>query len=321
MEFRPIAGTSLQLSELGLGTMTMGWQNDEKESHAILDRALDAGINFIDTADIYSNWVAGNPGGVSERIIGNWMKGKRRDKIVLATKCRGRMWEGSDGEGLSRSHVLRACDESLTRLQTDYIDLYQCHSPDEWVPIEETISVMGELVKAGKVRALGVSNFPAWLHERANKFAQSQNIPLFVCTQPKYNLIWRRDFEAEVGPFCLSNQIAVVPYSPLEGGLLSGKYKPGGEGPANSRHTLNGRAQMKLTPQVVRTLTKLEEISASRGETMTQTSLAWINSKPWTTSPIIGATSLAQLEDSLGAIGKRLTSEELRVLDEVSDGL
>ncbi|MBI5060531.1 aldo/keto reductase [candidate division KSB1 bacterium] len=321
MEYRTVPHTTLSLSELGLGTMTMGWQNDERESHAILDRAFDAGINFIDTADVYSRWVEGNPGGVSERFIGNWLKSKPRDRIVLATKCRGQMWEGPDGEGLSRSHILRACAESLKRLQTDYLDLYQCHSPDENTPIEVTLEAMAELVRDGKVRYLGVSNFPAWLHERANQYAASLGLPKFVCTQPKYNLIWRRDYEAEVGPFCLREGIGCLPYSPLEGGLLSGKYKPGQELPANARHTLNGRAQDKLTPQVARTLTKLAELAGSRGETMTQTALAWLNTKSWVVSPIIGATSLPQLEDSLGAIGKRLSADELVALDDVSDGL
>ncbi len=299
----------------------MGWQNDERESHAILDRAFEAGINFFDTADIYSNWVPGNPGGVSEQIIGNWMKSKPRDQIVLATKCRGRMWEGTDGEGLSHAHILRACDESLRRLQTDYIDIYQCHSPDEIVPIEETVEAMGELVRAGKVRYLGVSNFPAWLHARANDFAKSRGLPGFAFTQPKYNLVWRKDFEAEVGPFCVENGIGVIPYSPLEGGLLTGKYQPGKPGPATARHTINGRAQDKLTPKVIRTLRRVDELAKLRGETMTQVALAWLNSKSFMTAPIIGATSVEQLNDSLGSLGKRLSADELRILDDVSDGL
>jgi 1-deoxyxylulose-5-phosphate synthase len=249
------------------------------------------------------------------------MKEKPRDRIVLATKCRGPMWDGPDGEGLARSHILRACDDSLKRLQTDYIDLYQCHSPDEQTPIEETVEAMAELVKAGKVRYLGVSNFPAWLHQRANQHAAKLGLPKFVCTQPKYNLIGRRDYEAEVGPMCLREGIGCVPYSPLEGGLLSGKYKPGQALPADSRHTANGRAAEKMTPQVVRTLVKLSEIATARGDTMTQVALAWLNTKSWVTSPIIGATSLAQLEDSLGAIDKRLNADELLALDEVSEGL
>lgn len=306
---------------LALGTMTMGWQNDERQSFAILDTAYDSGINFIDTADIYSNWVPDNPGGVSEQIIGRWLKTKSRTDIFLATKCRGRMWEGADGEGLSRSHILRACDESLRRLQTDYIDLYQCHYPDESTPIEETVDVLHELVKAGKVRALGVSNFPEWLHRQANDYTHKNGLTPFTYTQPKYNLIWRRDFEAECAPYCEREHISVIPYSPLEGGLLTGKYKPGLSLPENSRHTINGRAQEKMTPQVVRTLTALETVSKSRGETMTQTALAWLMTKPFKVTPIIGATSIEQLNDSIGALNKELTPDETRILDEVSNGL
>jgi aryl-alcohol dehydrogenase-like predicted oxidoreductase len=299
----------------------MGWRNDERESHRILDRAYDAGITLIDTADVYSRWVEGNPGGVSEQIIGTWLKTKSRYDVLLATKCRGRMWEGPMGEGLSRAHIIRACEESLRRLQTDHIDLYQCHAPDENTPIEETVEAMGELVKQGKVRYLGVSNFPAWLTAKANAYALQIGMTPFISTQPKYNLICRRNFEAELGPYCLEENIGVIPYSPLEGGLLTGKYKPTGEGPENARHILNQRAKDKLTPQVVRTLEVLAKISGARGETMTQTALAWMLSKEWITSPIIGATSIEQLEDSLGATGKRLSLEEIVELDEVSEGL
>jgi aryl-alcohol dehydrogenase-like predicted oxidoreductase len=306
---------------LALGTMTMGWQNNERQSVSILDVAYAAGINFMDTADIYSNWVPGNPGGVSEQIIGRWLKTKSRDSVYLATKCRGRMWDGADGEGLSRAHIFRACNDSLRRLQTDYIDLYQCHSPDENTPIEETVEALHELVKTGKVRALGVSNFPEWLHRQANDYAKQNGLTPFTFTQPKYNLICRRDFEGEYAPYCAREKIGVIPYSPLEGGLLTGKYKPGATLPENSRHTINGRAQEKMTPRVVRTLAALEEISRQRGETMTQTALAWLNSKPYVTAPIIGATSIEQLNDSMGALNKKLTSEEVQNLDEVSSGL
>lgn len=321
METRRLGNTGLQVSELALGTMTMGWRNDERDSHQILDHAFHSGITLIDTADIYSRWVEGNPGGVSETYIGNWLKTKSRYDVVIATKARGQMWDGPSGEGLSRMHLIKACEDSLRRLQTDHIDLYQCHYPDENTPIEETVEAMSELVRQGKVRYLGVSNFPAWLTAKANGYATMHGLPLFVSTQPKYNLICRRDVERELAPYCLDADIGVIPYSPLEGGLLSGKYRPGEPGPENSRHTLNGRAQEKLTPQVIRTLEALATISAQRGETMTQTSLAWMLSKEFITSPIIGATSLEQLSDSLGAAGKRLSLEELELLDEVSAGL
>ena len=321
MEQRPLGSSDLLVSELCLGTMTMGWQNDERESLPILDHAFHRGINFIDTADIYSNWVEGNRGGESERIIGKWLKTKSRKDVVIATKARGRMWDGEDGEGLSRSHLLRACDDSLKRLGVDHIDLYQCHSPDEWVPLEETVQALGELVKSGKVRYLGLSNYTAAQHRQANDIADKQKLPRFISSQPKYNLICRSRVEPQLADYAAREQIAILPYSPLEGGLLTGKYVPGRPLPKDARHTLNQRAPDKLTPQVVRVLEKLKEISKQRGETMTQTALAWCLTKPFITSPIIGATSIAQLDDSLGAAGKRLTADEERTLNELSDGL
>jgi len=301
--------------------MTMGWQNDERESHRILDLAFDHGINFFDTADVYSNWVEGNPGGVSEQILGKWLKTKRRDDIVIATKARGRMWDGEDGEGLSRSHLMRACDDSLRRLGIDRIDLYQCHSPDEWVPIGETIEALGDLVKQGKVRCLGLSNYTAAQHQAMNNYADRKGLPRFVCTQPKYNLTIRSRVEPDLADYCTREKIAVIPYSPVEGGLLTGKYWPGKPLPKDARHTLNQRAPDKMTPQVVRVMQTLRTISGTRGETMGQTALAWCLTKPFVTSPIIGATSVEQLEDLLGAAGKRLAPEQERALDHVSSGL
>jgi aryl-alcohol dehydrogenase-like predicted oxidoreductase len=321
MQYRPFADTGLSVSEFCLGTMTMGWQNDERGSHQILDRAFDAGITFIDTADVYSSWVPGNPSGVSETMIGHWLKTKPRHEIVLATKVRGRMWDGPDGEGLSRAHILKACDASLKRLQLDHIDLYQCHAPDPNTPLEETVDALAELVQAGKVRFLGVSNFSGEQTRAANDYAASKHRPRFVSTQPKYNLIVRAAFEDDVQPDVERARLAVIPYSPLEGGLLTGKYKSHAPLPENARHTLNGRAEIKMTPQVVKVLGVLEALAQARGETMTQTALAWLLSKPVITSPIIGATSVEQLNDSLGAAGKRLTAEELQRLDDVSAGL
>lgn len=299
----------------------MGWRNDEKESHRILDHAFQQGINFFDTADIYSNWVEGNRGGESERIIGKWLKTKQRNDVVLATKARGRMWDGADGEGLSRSHLMRACDDSLKRLGTNHIDLYQCHSPDEWAPIEETVEALADLVKAGKVRWLGLSNYKAAQHQQMNDYANSKRLPRFISSQPKYNLTLRSRVEPDLAEYCLQENIAVIPYSPLEGGLLTGKYQPGKPLPENARHTLNQRATEKLTPQVVRILNLLGDTAKRRGETMAQTALAWCLTKKFITSPIIGATSIMQLDDSLGAAGKRLAPEEENVLDEVSAGL
>jgi len=321
MKYRTIDNTTLRVSELCMGTMTMGWQTDEHESHGILDRAYDRGVNIYDTADVYSRWVEGNPGGVAETFVGKWLKTKPRDRIVLATKVRGPMWEGADGEGLGRKHILRACKDSLKRLQVDYIDLYQCHSPDPNTPIEETVDTLCELIREGKVRYIGVSNFSADLTRRANDYAHSHYSCKFICTQPKYNLIFRGAFEGDLLPYIEDTKMGVIPYSPLEGGLLTGKYRRGKPLPESARHTMNGRAEEKMTPQVIKTLEALEEMAKKRGETMTQTALAWLLTKPYITSPIIGATSLQQLDDSLTASGKTLSQEEENELDEVSNGL
>ena len=315
MKRRSLGSSDLTVSELCLGTMTMGWQTDEKESHRILDHAFTHGINFFDTADVYSNWVEGHHGGESERIIGQWLKTKKRENVIIATKARGRMWYGTDGEGLSRQHLLRACDDSLKRLAIDHIDLYQCHAPDETVPIAETMEALADLVKAGKVRWLGLSNYTAAQHRQMNDHADSKGWPRFIASQPKYNLTMRSRVEPELADYGRSENLAILPYSPLEGGLLTGKYWPGKPLPKNARHTLNQRAPEKMTPQVVRVLEKLKALSGQRGETMTQTALAWCLTKDFITSPIIGATSVEQLEESLGAAEKRLTPEEERVLD------
>jgi aryl-alcohol dehydrogenase-like predicted oxidoreductase len=321
MKFRTIDHTALRVSELCMGTMTMGWQTDERESLQILDRAYVRGINFFDTADVYSRWVEGNPGGVAETMLGKWLKDKPRDRIVVATKVRGQMWEGEDGEGLGRKHILRACKESLQRLQLDFIDLYQCHAPDPNTPIEETVDTLCELIREGKVRYIGVSNFPAELTRRANDYAHTHYSCKFICTQPKYNLINRKAFEEDLLPYIEQTKMGVIPYSPLEGGLLTGKYKPGKPLPENARHTMNQRAADKMSPHVAKVLEALEQMAQKRGETMTQTALAWLLTKPYVTSPIIGATSLQQLDDSLTASGKTLSPEEENELNEVSKGL
>jgi aryl-alcohol dehydrogenase-like predicted oxidoreductase len=321
MKYRTIDSTALKVSELCLGTMTMGWQTDEADSMKILDRAFDVGINFFDTADVYSRWAEGNPGGVAETIVGKWLKTKPRDRVVIATKARGRMWEGDDGEGLGRKHLLRACKDSLRRLQVEYIDLYQCHAPDPSTPIAETVDTLCELVREGKVRYIGVSNFPAALTREANDYARSHYQCKFISTQPKYNLICRKGYEEDLRPYAQETKMGVIPYSPLEGGLLTGKYRAGGPLPEHARHTDNGRAADKLTPQVVKVLETLEQLARERSETMTQTALAWLLTKPEITSPIIGATSIAQLDESLNAGGKTLTQDEMSLLDEASRGL
>ncbi|MDK9701232.1 MAG: aldo/keto reductase [bacterium] len=323
MQYRKLGNSDLTVSNLCLGTMTMGWANDETESHQILDRAVEAGITFIDTADIYSRWVEGNPGGVSETYIGNWLKRKRSigslsDKLVIATKVRGRMWEGEDGEGLSERHIMRAVEDSLRRLQIETIDLYQCHAPDPNTPIEETWHALAKLVRDGKVRWLGLSNFSGAQHREIIAIADRDGLPRPVSTQPKYNLTVRNEVEVDLLPVVKEANIGMIPYSPLEGGLLTGKYRPNATLPDRSRHTLNGRAPDKLTPTVVKTLGVMDAIAKKRRFPLAQIALAWMLARDWMTSPIIGATSIKQLEESLPASDIKLSKEEVAELDVAS---
>ncbi|MCX7835997.1 MAG: aldo/keto reductase [bacterium] len=320
MKYKLLGHSELLVSELCLGTMTMGWQNDERESFEILTYAFDHGIQFIDTADVYSRWVPGNPGGVSETIIGNWIKkrGIPRHDLILATKVRGRMWDGEDGEGLSAKHIARAIDDSLRRLQMDTVDLYQCHAPDYNTPIQETWYALSQLVKDGKVRYLGLSNYNGAQHLEIIQFAKSEGLPLPVSTQPKYNLTVRGEVELDLVPIIQKYRIGMIPYSPLEGGLLTGKYRRDQDLPHNARHTLNGRALEKLTDQVVEILRILERIAKERNVSMAAVAIAWMQRWDWMTSPIIGATSIQQLQESLQSTEFTLTDEEWQWLSDAS---
>lgn len=226
METRKLGRTGLKVSAICLGSMQFGWTADEDLAHQILSAAWEAGVNFIDTADIYSKWAVGNPGGVAERIIGDWMKKAQipREQIVIATKVRGRLGEGVNDEGLSRAHILNAIEGSLKRLQIDYIDLYQTHHVDFDTPIEETLLAMDTLVQQGKVRYIGCSNYPAWRLMQALWASDRLEIARFDCLQPHYNLVDRAEFERELAEVCQVYGVGVIPYSPLAGGFLTGKY-------------------------------------------------------------------------------------------------
>lgn len=291
------------------------WTCTEKESYEVLDTFFDAGGNFIDTADMYTQWAKGLKGGESETIIGKWMKKRNnREKIVLATKVRCKMWDGPNGEGLSRSHILKACEQSLKRLQTDRIDLYQAHWPDPKTPIEETLSAFETLVRQGKVRYLGASNYSAKEMEDAFKAGEKIGVQ-FLSVQPRYNLIWRKDFEKELLPMVLRKGLAVIPYSPLEGGFLTGKYRKDKPLPKSERA---GGIKEKLTDQNFAVIEALEKIGKKAGKTISQIALGWLLSHPWMTAPIIGANNKKQLEENLGAAGFTLDPEDKKILDELT---
>lgn len=322
MNYRILGRTNLRVPELCLGTMTFRWTSTEDESYQVMDAAFEAGITFFDTADVYSRWAEGNPGGVAEEIIGKWLKRRNipRDRIILATKLRGRMWEGADGEGLSRVHMMRAVEDSLRRLQIEYIDLYQSHSFDEHTPQEETLRAYDDLVQQGKVRFIGCSNFNAAQLQEALDISKLQGLVQYDTLQPHYSLIWRGEFEKELQALCARENIGVIPYSPLQGGFLTGKYKRGEPIPVKSRGAGNSRIQGWMQDERALTLLDtLREISSARGESMTETALAWVLTNPVVSSAIIGANTVAQLNESLAASGKRLNAAEMERLDQVSN--
>lgn len=319
MEYRKLGRTGLKVSVVCLGTMTFRWTSSEEDSLRVLDRAWEAGVNFIDTADIYSRWAPNNPGGVSEEIIGRWMQGKPREQIVLATKVRGVMWDGPNGEGLSRQHIMRGVEESLRRLQTDYLDLYQSHWPDWDTPQEETLRAYDDLIKQGKVRYLGASNFKAWYLMKALWTSDKYNLARYDCIQPHYHLLNRREVEPELAALCLSEGVGVIPYSPLAGGFLTGKYTRDQAAPDGSRGQVSQGVLRWMNDQGFAVIDALRQMGESRGgKTIAQMALAWQFSLPFITAPIVGANNVGQLEESLGAVGLRLTEDEMKRLDEIT---
>lgn len=319
MEYRRLGRTGLKVSELCLGTMTFGWGADESTTRAILDRFAEAGGNFIDTADVYSFWAEDNDGGVSETWIGRWLKDRQRRDFVIATKVRGRMWEGPNGEGLSRAHIMQAVEDSLRRLQVEAIDLYQTHYPDDDTPLDETLRALDDLIRQGKVRYIGASNYPAWLLAKSLWVSEAHDLARFDCLQPHYNLVHRAEFERELKPLCEDQQIGVIPYSPLAGGFLTGKYTRNSGIPAGTRGEGSGRIQeYAADARNFDIVDKLWEIGATHGKSVVQVVLAWMLSQPVITAPIIGARTVAQLEDSLGAVGFRLSADEMAALGAAS---
>ncbi len=316
MQQTTLGTTGIPVSRFCLGTMQFGWTADEATSFAVLDAYVEAGGNFIDSADIYSMWAPKNRGGESEEIIGRWMKARgNRDSLVLATKVRGRMWPGPTGEGLNREHIVKSCEYSLKRLQVETIDLYQFHWFDDAVPIEESLRAIEELVKAGKVRHLGASNYPAEKLGAALDAAASAGLPGFVSLQPHHNLVHRREYEADLQAVCVARDVAVIPYSPLAKGFLTGKYAKGGPKVESARR--NG-AKEYFNEDGWAVLEAVREVASAHGVTPSAVSLAWQLAQPGITSPILGANSPAQLADQLPALDLRLSTGELARLGAAS---
>lgn len=317
MEYRLLGSSGLRVSELCLGTMTFGGEADEPTSHRLLDRFVEAGGNFIDTADVYT-------GGASEEIIGRWLARRSRDEVVVATKFFWHTGDGVNDYGAGRGHILRAVEASLRRLRTDHIDLYQVHAFDEAVPLEETLSTLDDLVRAGKVRYLGVSNYAAWQLQKSVDVARHRGWEPFVALQPLYNLL-DRDAELELVPVCRNEGIGIIPWAPLRGGWFTGKYRRGmTSAPPDTRWEADKQPWLGSWETSVdeRTWTVTDAVLAvaeETGRSPAQVALRWLLQRPGVTAPIIGVRTLAQLEDNLGASGWSLEDGHMERLTAAGD--
>jgi aryl-alcohol dehydrogenase-like predicted oxidoreductase len=314
VEKRKLGNSGLEVAPLVFGGNVFGWTVNEASASELLDHFVDSGFNMIDTADVYSRWIPGNHGGESETMIGKWLKQSgKRDRVLIATKSGIDMGDGR--KGLSRNHILRSADESLSRLQTDYIDLYQSHTEDPETPLEETLAAYAELMKAGKVRAIGASNFKAETLRAALEISRQKGLPRYESLQPLYNLYDRAQFESELESVCRQSNLGVIPYYSLASGFLTGKYRSEKDLANRSR---GSGVQKYLNPRGLRILAALDEVAKDYNATPAQVSLAWLLAKPVITAPIASATSVKQLDELLGATRLGLDAAAVQKLDQAS---
>ncbi|HXK32951.1 MAG TPA: aldo/keto reductase [Dehalococcoidia bacterium] len=314
MELRPFGRTGVKVSELCLGAMMFGGKTSPEDSYAIIDKALlDAGINFIDTANVYSR-------GRSEEVVGEALKRNgRRNHVVLATKVHGVMdSEDPNMQGNSRRHIIQQCEESLRRLQTDWIDLYQIHRPQSDIPIDETLRALDDLIRAGKVRYIGTSTYAAWQVVESFWISKELGLNRFVCEQPPYNLLDRR-IERELLPMARTYGMAIIPWSPLGGGLLTGKYRRGQEPPEGARFAdqTNPIYRRRLNDRIYDVIEGLEPMAQEKGVTLSQLALAWVLRQPGVTSPIIGPRTMEQFDDNMGALGVQFSDDDLHAINRI----
>jgi aryl-alcohol dehydrogenase-like predicted oxidoreductase len=308
MQMRRLGATGIEIAPLVLGGNVFGWTADQATSFAILDAALDAGINAIDTADVYNRFAPGGQGGESETVIGAWMKDRGvRDRVTIITKGGLAMGEGM--EGLGRDYLTRACEASLRRLQTDRIDVYMAHRADPGTPIAETLETFQALIDAGKVGHAGASNYTADQLEEALEADSGARYAVF---EPHYNLAKRDEYEGAPEQLCLRHDLGVVPYFALAGGFLTGKYRRAEDLAGRARQN---SAQGYFNPRNLALLDRIDRAAARHGATPAQVSLAWLMARPSVTAPIVSATSLAQLSDILRSVELKLTTEDLAELD------
>jgi len=307
--------SGLEVAPLAFGGNVFGWTVDESTSFKLLDNFVAAGFNLIDTADVYSYWVPGNHGGESETIIGNWLKSSGdRKRVVIATKVGMEM--GPDKKGLSRSYIFKAVEGSLRRLQTDYIDLYQSHTDDPETPIEETLEAYSELIKQGKVRAIGASNFTAERLKESIRLSEEKGLPWYESLQPLYNLYERADYETNLEPVCVEEGIGVIPYFALASGFLTGKYRR----EADLSKSPRGQGVKKyLDERGMRILDALDRVAKQHKSTPTRVALAWLIARPSITAPIASATKLEQLNDLIEGANLILDAESMEILNQASE--
>ncbi|UCD48121.1 MAG: aldo/keto reductase [Deltaproteobacteria bacterium] len=310
MEKRRVGNSGLAIHPLALGGNVFGWTADEPTSFRLLDAFVEAGFDLIDTADVYSHWVPGHKGGESETILGKWLKRSgNRQNVIIATKVGKEM--SPDRKGLSKSYILRAAEDSLKRLQTDYIDLYQSHADDPETPLEETLEAFGRLIRDGKVRAIGASNYGPERLSQALEASGRSGLPAYQSLQPLYNLYDRAEYESELEPICLERQLGVLCYFPLASGFLTGKYR--------SEKDLSGRARAELVKKYLdergyRILGALDRVAEKHRSTPAAVALAWLIARPGITAPIASATTLDQLNALIGATRLTLASSSIEEL-------
>jgi aryl-alcohol dehydrogenase-like predicted oxidoreductase len=313
MQKRHLGHSGLQVSPLCFGGNVFGWTADEPTSFNLLDAFVAAGFNFIDTADSYSTWAPGHRGGESETVIGRWLKARgRRDQVIIATKVGS---EVMGRKGLSKAYILSEVEESLARLQTDYIDLYQSHRDDASTPVEETLEAYAELLRQGKVRAIGASNFTAERLGESLAASRAKGFPRYECLQPNYNLYDRADYETQLEPLCLKEGLAVIPYFSLAAGFLTGKYRRQEDLAQSPR----GRfVQKYLNDRGLRILAALDQVASQLGSTPGKVAIAWLLARPSITAPIASATNLDQLRDLIDAVNLKLGADAIELLNQAS---
>jgi len=313
MEKRKLGSTDMMVSPLCFGGNVFGWTIDEQQSHKLLDAVTDAGINFIDTADVYSTWAHNGEGGQSETIIGNWLKKSgKRDKVIIATKVGKEMGPGK--KGLSKAYITKAVEDSLKHLQTDYIDLYQSHDDDQETSFEETLSAFGDLIKQGKVRAIGASNYNAQRLKESLEVSRKNNLPAYQTLQPLYNLYDREVYEKELEAVCVENGLGVINFYALASGFLTGKYRTQ-EDLATTRRQSNKKY---FNERGFKILKGLDDVAAQYNANPAQVAVAWLIARPSITAPIASATSIEQLQDLIKATELKLDNNSIGIINKAS---